>query len=231
MRNYLLSVNYDHNSRKLKFLLEHMRIQVTYSKTNQMRYTSHLDVQRTWERTLRRARLPLAYSQGFNKRPKINLAAALPLGFTSSCEIVEFWLSKRLGIHEIGSNLQVAIPPGIKINKIAEIDPNMPKIPNLVKSADYEVELLDLVPDLDQRISKVIATESLPRERRKKLYDLRPLIEEIKVTTTPDGVHSLKMKLAARNGATGRPEEVLRAIEIDPNSARIHRSMLYFFTE
>jgi len=122
-----------------------MRIQVTYSKTNHMRYTSHLDVQRTWERTLRRARIPLAYSQGFNKRPKINLAAALPLGFTSSCEIVEFWLNSSLDISEIESNLHVAIPPGIKINKVLEIDPNMPKIPNLVKSADYNVELLDKI--------------------------------------------------------------------------------------
>ena len=96
-----------------------MRIQVTYSKTNQMRYTSHLDVQRTWERTLRRARLPLSYSQGFNKRPKLNLAAALPLGFTSSCEIVEFWLNESKDLIDIESSLQEAIPPGIEINKVA----------------------------------------------------------------------------------------------------------------
>ena len=208
-----------------------MRIQVTYSKTNHMRYTSHLDVQRTWERTLRRAQLPLAYSQGFNKRPKINLAAALPLGFTSSCEIVEFWLNGRMDLSEIESSLQEAIPPGIKITKIIEIDHNKPKIPNLVKSADYHVELFDPVTDLDHRISKIVAAESLPRERRNKCYDLRPLIEEIKITSIPSGVLSLKMRLAARNGATGRPEEVLRALEIDPNSARVHRNMLYFFTD
>jgi radical SAM-linked protein len=208
-----------------------MRIQVTYSKTYHMKYTGHLDVQRTWERTLRRARLPLAYSQGFNKRPKINLAAALPLGFTSSCEIVEFWLNRNLDLSEIELSLQEAIPPGIEITKVAEIDPNVSKIPNLVKSADYYVELFDPVPDLDLRISKIIAAESLPRERRNKCYDLRPLIEDIKITSTIDGIHSLMMKLAARNGATGRPEEVLRALEIDPNSARVHRNMLYFFNE
>jgi hypothetical protein len=107
----------------------------------------------------------------------------------------------------------------------------MSKIPNLVKSADYNVELLDPVPDLDYRVSKIIAAESLPRKRRNKYYDLRPLIEEIKITSTYNGIRSLKMKLAARNGATGRPEEVLRALEIDPNSARVHRNMLYFFAE
>jgi radical SAM-linked protein len=208
-----------------------MRIQVTYSKTNHMRYTGHLDVQRTWERTLRRARLPLAYSQGFNKRPKINLAAALPLGFTSSCEIIEFWLNENMDISEIKSNLQEAIPPGIEINKIAEIDPSTTKIPNLVKSAEYNIEFLDPVPDLVDRIAEIIAAESLPRKRRNKCYDLRPLIEDIRIFSTSDGVHSLKMRLAARNGATGRPEEVLRAIAIDPNSARIHRNMLYLFSE
>jgi radical SAM-linked protein len=208
-----------------------MRIQITYSKTNHMRYTSHLDVQRTWERTLRRAHLPLTYSQGFNKRPKINLAAALPLGFTSSCEIVEFWINGILNISEIESMLQEAIPPGIEINKVAEIDPKMSKIPNLVKSADYNVELLDPVPDLDDRITEIKTAKSLPRERRNKFYDLRPLIEEIKITLTHEGIQSLDMRLAARNGATGRPEEVLRTLAIDPNSARVHRKMLHLFSE
>jgi radical SAM-linked protein len=161
----------------------------------------------------------------------MNLAAALPLGFTSSCEIVEFWLNGEMGISEIESSLHEAIPPGIEIKKITEINPNKPKIPNLVKSADYHVELLDPVPDLDHRISEIITAESLPRERRNKSYDLRPLIEEISNSSTPSGIHSIKMRLAARNGATGRPEEVLRALEIDPNSARVHRNMLYFFTE
>lgn len=195
-----------------------------------MRYTSHLDVHRTWERTLRRARLPLAYSQGFNKRPKINLAAALPLGFTSSCEIVEFWLDGDPSQSEIESRLKEALPPGIEISAIEDVDPNMPKIPNLVDSADYLVELLDPALDLDQRISETLAVESLPRERRNKTYDLRPLIEDLRVESNLDGTPNLEMRLAARNGATGRPEEVLLTLGIDPNSARVHRKKLILKT-
>ena len=207
-----------------------MRIQVTFSKTDHMRYTSHLDVHRTWERTLRRARLPLAYSQGFNRRPKINLAAALPLGFTSSCEIVEFWLDGDPSKSEIESRLRETIPPGIEISAIEEIEPNIPKIPNLVDSADYSVELLDPVLDLDRRISETLAAESLPRERRNKTYDLRPLIEDLRVVSTIEGMPNLEMRLAARNGATGRPEEALLALGIDPNSARVHRKRLNLIT-
>ncbi len=203
-----------------------MRIRVTFAKTNHMRYTSHLDLHRTWERTLRRARLPLTYSQGFNKRPKLNLAAALPLGFTSDCEMAEFWLDSAPSLTELESRLHEAAPPGIEILSVAEIDLKTPKIPNLVDSADYAVVLLDPVPDLDQRVSDTLAAESLPRKRRNKPYDLRPLIEDLKVEITPEGNPGLEMRLAARNGATGRPEEALLSLGIDPFSARVHRKAL-----
>ena len=203
-----------------------MRIRVLFSKTDHMRYTSHLDVQRTWERTLRRARLPLTYSQGFNPRPKINLAAALPLGFTSDCEILEFWLDHTIGLDSIQALIQEAVPPGIKPQSFKEIDADIPKIPNLVDSADYHVILLDYVPDLEQRVSKMMATENLPRERRGKTYNLRPLIESITPVSTPDGNTGLEIRLATRTGETGRPDEVLLALGIDPFSARVHRKTL-----
>jgi radical SAM-linked protein len=72
-----------------KFTKRSMRIQITFSKTGAMRFTGHLDLHRAWERTFRRAALPLAYSQGYNPRPKMNLASALPLGFTSECEVID----------------------------------------------------------------------------------------------------------------------------------------------
>ena len=191
-----------------------------------MRYTSHLDVQRTWERTLRRARLPLAYSQGFNKRPKINLAAALPLGFTSDCEIVEFWLNSNQPQAEIESRLQEAAPPGIEIHSVKEIDLKTPKVPNLVDSAKYDVMLLEPVAGLDKRISDILGAESLPRERRGKTYDLRPLIEDIQNPRA----NQLDLQVAARSGATGRPEEVLLALGIDPVAARVHLTELILKT-
>jgi radical SAM-linked protein len=199
-----------------------MRIRVTFSKTAHMRYTSHLDLHRTWERTLRRARLPLAYSQGFNPRPKINLGAALPLGFTSDCEIIEFWLDGTQPQNEIVTRLREAAPPGIEIHTIEEIEPKAPKIPNLIDSAKYQVTLLEPVSDLNQRVSDVVKAETLPRERRGKPYDLRPLVEDIQV---PDEQH-LALQLAARSGATGRPEEVLLALGIDPVDTRVHRTAL-----
>ena len=203
-----------------------MRIQVTFAKTDHMRYTSHLDVHRTWECMLRRAQLPLSYSQGFNPRPKINLAAALPLGFTSECEIVEFWLNEEIPLDRIKVCLQKAVPPGILLQTFKIINPQTPKIPNLVDSADYLVILLDSVPDLEQRIENILATGNLPRERRGKPYDLRPLIEALEIISTPTGDSVITMRLAARSGAVGRPEEVLLALGVDPVATRVHRKAL-----
>ncbi len=199
-----------------------MRYRATYAKTEAMRYTGHLDVQRTWERTLRRARLPLAYTQGFNPRPKLTLAAALPLGFTSDCEMVEFYLDEDLPPAEVAARLREAAPPGMVIHALERVDPKAPKIPNLVEAARYRVTLLEPLPDLDARVAYLLESESLPRERRGKPYDLRPLIETLSAAP-PD---TLEMQLTARPGATGRPEEVLLALELDPLAARIHRSAL-----
>ena len=64
-----------------------MRIRITFSKQGALRYTGHLDLHNLWERAARRAAIPLAYSQGFHPQPKIQLAAALPLGFSSRAEV------------------------------------------------------------------------------------------------------------------------------------------------
>ena len=70
-----------------------MRYRITFSKTGTLRYIGHLDLHKIWERTLRRAGLPLAYSQGFHPSPKIQLASALPLGFLGRAEVVDIWLN------------------------------------------------------------------------------------------------------------------------------------------
>jgi radical SAM-linked protein len=64
-----------------------MRLRITFSKTGSLRYTGHLDLQTVWERTARRAGLPLAYTQGFHPGPRIQIASALPLGFIGHAEI------------------------------------------------------------------------------------------------------------------------------------------------
>jgi len=203
-----------------------MRLKIIFSKTEAMRYTSHLDLQRTWERTLRRARLPLAYSQGFNPHPKINLGAALPLGFTSQDEMIEVWLEEQIPLREIASALPPVLPPGLKVQEILETELRSPKLQTLIQSTIYTAKLSQPVLDLDERLDALLSQSSIIRQRRvkKKLreYDLRPLILELQ--SEKDDV--LHMHLSALPGATGRPDEVLQSLQIDPLSAHIHRSKI-----
>jgi radical SAM-linked protein len=206
-----------------------MRIRITFSKTEAMRYTGHLDLHRAWERTFRRAGLPLAYSQGFHPQPRLNLACALPLGFTSECEVLDAWLNAALSIPEIQTDLARALPPGIHIIHIEEVDNNLPALQTQVQSADYRVTLLDPMPDLDAQMTRILAASAIPRQRRGKSYDLRPLIEAIQcLSDSTEGFPQLAMRLAARQSATGRPEEVLAEFGVGIDAARVHRVKLYF---
>ncbi len=193
-----------------------------------MRYTGHMDLHRTLERTLRRAGLPLSHSKGFTRRAKLNLAAALPLGVTSAGELAEIWLDETLPLDEIQTRIETAAPPGLRLQHLEEIDLQQPKLPNRIHSGEYIVTLRQSPPDLAQRVLALLSAGTLPRRRRGKPYDLRPLILDL-AAIEPDeqGFARLKMTLLAQEGATGRCDEVVSALEIDPATALVHRTALH----
>jgi hypothetical protein len=110
------------------------------------------------------------------------------------------------------------------------VDEREPALQTQVFSATYDVHLTEPVDgsELMRKVEELMKSESLPRERRDKLYDLRPLIETLDVLTEADGKVWMQMKLAARDGATGRPEEVLNALGIEPEYTLVERTLLIF---
>lgn len=207
-----------------------MRVRITFSKQGALRYTGHLDLHKLWERAARRAELPLSYSQGFHPQPKISLAAALPLGLASRGEVIDIRLNQEVLPGEIFARLENNLPTGIQIIKIEGVDEGAPALQTQVVSAKYEVHLTESVEGsgLERKVEQIMNSEALPRERRGKSYDLRPLIEMLEVTTDSHGKTCLQMTLAAREGATGRADEVLEALGIVPDSTHIERTNLIF---
>jgi len=206
-----------------------MRLRIHFAKTEAMRYTGHLDLHRAWERTLRRAGLPLAYSQGFRPHPRINLGCALPLGFTSQDEVVDIWLEQPNPIQEIETALQSALPPGIQLQAVEIIDEKEPTLQTQLQAAEYLITLLEMLPELDSRLEELCRLTSLPRQRRGKSYDLRPLILGLcRLADDKNGQQRLLAVLSAREGATGRPEEVVLALGGDPTLTRVERTRLIF---
>jgi radical SAM-linked protein len=209
-----------------------MRVRITFSKAEAMQYVGHLDLHRSWERTFRRSGLPLTYSQGFHPQPRLNLACALPLGFTSQCELLDAWLEQDIPVVEIRSSVSGALPPGLEIHDLKNIDLQMLALQTQVISAVYMITFLDDVPGLDDRLQKVIRAEHLPRLRRNKSYDLRPLIETvIPLSQNAEGKDMLRVQLAARDAATGRPEELLDELEINFVATHVHREKLILISD
>lgn len=202
-----------------------MRIRITFAKQGPLRYTGHLDLHKLWERAARRAGLPLAYSQGFHPQPKMSLAAALPLGFSSTCEVLDLRLERDIPLEDLPEQLNNTLPPGIQVRSVEQVDEREPALQTQVVSAEYRVALAGSSPgsDLQRRVDSVLQAESIPRERRGKAYDLRPLIETLEVSDD-----TIAMRLAAREGATGRPEEVLDVLGIAFEDVKIERTRLIF---
>jgi radical SAM-linked protein len=206
-----------------------VRVRLTYARGEALRYVGNLDMQLVWERTLRRASIPMAFSKGFNPRPRMHLASALPLGFLSRCELVDLWLDQPAAegqpdLNELAGKIQAHAAPGLELLQAELVPLNLPPLQTVVQASEFEAVPLDGLDEqaLAHCVRDLLAAEALPRERRGKPYDLRPLIIDLTLRPGP----TLCMRLLAREGATGRPEEVLSALGQEPTDWRVVRTAL-----
>jgi radical SAM-linked protein len=206
------------------------RLRIAFTKGEEIKYISHLDLMRLWERALRRARVPLAYSRGFNPRPKIAFAAPLPVGFTSRGEVMDVVLERRMSPYKFAKGLASHLPPGIELLSVEEVYPKLPSLQSQVRSAEYRVTVSwdGSQEEVEGRLHELLTAESLLRQRRGKDYDLRPLIEALWVERKGADGWVLGMRLRAGDQGTGRPDEVLDALGLAEGSYAVRRERLLF---
>lgn len=205
-----------------------MRLRITFAKHGPIKYSSHLDLMRAWERALRRAGVPLAYSQGYNPRPKLQLANALPLGHSAGAEILDVWLEEPLDLDDFAQALVPVLPKGLQFKQVQQVDPKAPAMQTQVVATEYRVvtDVDESAEEIERRIERAMAADKLPHERRGKRYNLRPLIEELQLERASKGEVVLEMRLSAQPGATGRPEAVLDVLGMGEAFARYHRKRI-----
>lgn len=199
------------------------RIRIHYHKGEALMYIGNLDLHKVWERTFRRAQIPLAYSQGFHPQPRMHQACPLPLGFTSRVELLDFWCDSDESIDSLRAKLEKTVQPGIEIQSLTLIPLKAPPLQTIVESSVYRVALPDAadMSDVQAKIEQFNSSDQCLRERRGKPYDLRPLVKELSISLSTPAM--ITMRLSALPGATGRPEEVLEELGIDPFSADVER--------
>ncbi|GAB4271371.1 MAG: hypothetical protein Kow0080_16700 [Candidatus Promineifilaceae bacterium] len=206
------------------------RLRLTFTKTGPTRFIGHLDLALTLERALNRAKIPMDYSHGFNRRPRMQLAAALPLGFTSAYELADIWLREVMEPADLQARLMAKMAPGIEILQVEEVPLKAPALQTITIASTYVVTVLDPVDmdELQEKVTAMLAAESLMRERgkgrKRKAYDLRPLIHHLALSQNEEGLPQLDMTLSLQPGAAGRPDEVVAELGLDPLAARVHRT-------
>ena len=218
---------------------QRQRVRVTYAKGEAVKFISHHDEFRLWERTLRRAGLPLLYKQGFNPQPHIQFAAPLGVGITGARETVDFTFAPPVPLAEIATRLRDRLPPGVDLVALAEVPLKSEALQNLVIGADYTILIYaerDELPGglLAERIAEFLATPVIWRERERKgeryVYNLRPLVFELRYVGYDEAAeeHRIFLRVQQRAGATGRPDEVVDALGFDDYARTLRRDRLYF---
>lgn len=201
------------------------RVRIVFARGDNVRYVGHLDMVRTWERIIRRADLPIAYSEGFNPRPRLTFASALPVGCTSDDEVLDVILSQRLDLSEARKMLDRAMPDGIRVVDVSETPYSAPALQMQLTASEFFVAADEALEALRTRVQTLLDAPRIERRRRDKTYDLRALILDMWVEDAPIGVG---MKLLAGEAGTGRPDEVVSALELNITAVKIHRRRLFF---
>ncbi len=210
------------------------RMRVWFSTDDTVKYVGHLDMHRAWERAIRRARLPLAYTQGFNPQPRLQFAAALPVGFTGQAEVADIFLNDELSSPEFIHRLSEALPRGIRPVSAQPVTRELPSLQSQVTGAHYtvEVETDEADDEFASRLADFMSRPDAWRERRKgkdvSRYDLRPLVRALAYRGRTSYGHSFDVTMRAEPGATGRPDELLAELGHESAPRRITRLALIF---
>jgi radical SAM-linked protein len=214
------------------------RLRVTFSQSGALRYVGHLDVVRTWERGLRRAGVPLAYSGGFNPGPRLYFASGLPLGATGRAEIVDVLLTEANAPDTFLAVVGPHLPAGLALIRAGEAPLKTPALQGLLRASVWQVDVqsdespAELSGRVDALLAGVAVMTSKRRKGRQVEYDLRPLVLVITYQGQPEpGWHSLSMTLCSEPSATGRADAVLAALGLGEAVARIERVQLIFAGE
>lgn len=217
-----------------------MRLRIRFAKLGKIRFTSHRDMARIWERGLRRAGLPVAYSEGFTPRPRISFGLALPTGYESEAEYLDVELDgeaaglaglgidgEAAGLSGLAGALSEATPAGITVTAAVGIDRAEPSLQEAVTSCTWRID----VDGVDEEAAAAAVARALDadeilitRERKGRTVtdDIRPQIVSLDATsTTADGVR-LMAELGTKPRAL-RPAELLAGLDPSPRELRVCR--------
>ncbi len=219
-----------------------LRLKIT--KGGEIRYVSHLDFAGTIERAVRRAKLPVAYSEGFNPHMKLAFASALAVGVTSEAEYLDLELNEEMAVADVSARLTPQLPAGIELKSAKYMGQRSQALMAIVNLATYDI-IVPLLPDgeLDAALRsieqfnnevEVIYVKQSPKGRREidiKEYLAAPVVAKLAADNRRELVINLSIRITP--GGSVKPAEVIASLTdnfglpVDKNAALINRTGLF----
>lgn len=172
-----------------------MKLRVRATKIGKVRFTSHRDAARLWERAMRRANLPVAATEGFTPRPRISFGLALPTGAESIAEYVDIELRNDVGradvdLDSLPARLSAALPTGFDVLVVVEREPGTGSLQEAVTACTWELWSPLLGADDHRTACGLLDRAELVLERERKgrrsADDVRPMLIDLRPTPTGD---------------------------------------------
>lgn len=217
-----------------------LRVRIAYTKVEEAKYIAHLDLARVFERSLRRAGIRTAYSEGFNPHPKISFGSALAVGVEGEREYVDIELEQDLDLKEILGRLQEQLPVGIRLIDGRLLSNGARALMAVLNAASYRITVPIALPVSEERLQEGIKAwldrEHIPYARYSKKgrveKDIRPWVKELTGSIQDDeAVFDLEVEVG--NQGSVRPEEVIASlcdlenIPLDLDILNIKRTGIY----
>jgi len=217
-----------------------MKQRVRFTKLGKIRFLSHRDLARVWERGLRRAGVRVAYSEGFSPRPRLSFGLALSTGYESLGEYLDIDLHPDAGIDlaDLPALVTPSLPHGMTAQLSVPLEPGTESLQAAVTSSSWRLEVVGTDPSaLDEAVARALAADSLEivveRKGTETILDARPAILSLAVshdaTDLPPGVAQLRTSTLlnaelATQPRSLRPAELLRALDVTWHEGRVLRT-------
>lgn len=214
------------------------RLRFRVGRVDEARFLSHLEWMNAWLRTLRRARAPMAYSQGFHAHARVNFSTAMPTGVESTGEYMDIVLAERVDAAELFDRMRTVLPRGFLCLGVAEVPMKAPSLMSSIARFEYTIVTGQDPAVIRERVTALLAQETVTvqrkiKQRKKKGrrnrrmpqqfrdVDIRANIGKLEVRTGDAGGALVDFDALSADGRLPKPSELIGLLELDPMRVRI----------
>lgn len=215
------------------------RVRFKIGRSGEARFLSHLELKDAWFRALRRAKAPIAYTQGFHAQPRVNFSTACPVGEASRGDYMDVMLKEFAEVDGLFARLQERVPPGLHVFEAEELPLRGESLMSLVEGFTYSLTTTAAPEDLAERVQALLDAEELLMDRKVKKRkpkkgrgwkprgpetaeaNIRPMLDTIEVLRREEARATLRFTTRAVGGKLAKPKELIALLELAPEHTQV----------